>query len=134
MAENTVDKKALARTSDEDRALVTRESERFLIPPVDIYDTEDGLALVADMPGVDKKDLDINVAAGVLTIRGKVSREDPAPATYQEFGLLDYYRQFRLTDEVDHDKISAEVNNGVLTLHLPKAEHAKPKKIDVKVG
>ena len=70
----------------------------------------------------------------ILTIKGKVKYEQPKDLIRGEFGLLDFFRQFQLNDEVDQEKISAETKNGVLTITLPKAEKAKPRLVKVKVG
>ena len=132
MAENTVPKDS-ALAKKEESAPTTREEERYLVPAVDIYETDDGLTLVADMPGVDKDKLDIRVEDGILNIGGHCSRENKREHWYKEFEVLDYWRQFTLSEEVNTDKISAELKHGVLTLDLPKSENAKPKQIDVRV-
>ncbi len=75
--------------------------------------------------------LDITVEAGTLGIRGRPTKHERGEAVRQEFAVNDYYREFSLYDEVDHDKIPAELKHGVLTLTLPKSERAKPKKIAV---
>ena len=103
-------------------------------PPVDILETKNDLHLFADMPGVDQKSISITVDQGVLTIQGNV---DTTPIEgyeldYQEYDVGDFQRTFTLTNTIDQDKISANYNNGVLELILPKAEEAKPKKIEVK--
>jgi HSP20 family protein len=131
MAENTVSKgKIPARTDSELPA--TRESELYMSPAVDIFETADGLTVVADVPGVAKDGLDINVDNRILTIRGSVSLPQREGMISQEFGMLNYFRQFKLTDEVDQANIKASLEQGVLTLALPKAEHAKPRRIEVK--
>lgn len=133
MAENTVSKgKVPARTDSELPA--TRESELYLSPAVDIYETVDGLTVVADVPGVAKSDLDINVDDKILTIRGNVSLPERQNMISTEFGVMNYFRQFRLSDEVDTERIKASLDQGVLTLELPKAEHAKPRRIEVKAS
>ena len=129
MAEKTVP----VATAEESNLPATRDEGRYLIPPVDIYETEAGLTVVADLPGVKKEDLDIQVDDGVLTIRGKVTADSAGTALYQEYELMNFFRQFELSDEVDQEKIQANLSGGVLTLSLPKAEKAKPKKIAVKV-
>jgi len=133
MAEKTINTNVPARTQDQLPA-ATREPDRYLIPAVDIFETEQGLTLVADLPGVDKDGVSVKVEENVLTIRGKVTPRQYKLLTYNEFELLDYYRQFELGEMVDQSKIGAELRNGVLTLQLPKAEKAKPKQITVKVG
>lgn len=110
----------------------TRSTDRVLIPAVDIFESEDTLTLLADMPGVDKEGLDINLEKGVLTISGTVNMESRGKSLLREFSSANYYRQFRLSEQIDADKSSAELKNGVLTLMIPKAESAKPKKIAIK--
>jgi len=129
MAETTVP----VREEHARELTATREDSRYLTPPVDIYETEDGLTVVADLPGVDKSSVSIRVENGILTIEGKPSYETRGSAIAEEFGLLKFFRQFELADEVDQDRIQAEAKNGVLTLRLPKAEKAKPRRIEVKV-
>jgi len=113
----------------------TRERTVF-IPRADIYERDDALVLVADMPGVDKDNVEINVDRRVLTISGRVATEpvEDYRLTYAEYETGDFERSFTLTEEVDVDKIEATVKNGVLRLVLPKSEAAKPRKITVKAG
>jgi len=111
----------------------TRSQERYITPPVDIYEIADGLVVKADLPGVDKEGLDVRVENNLLTIRGKAAHTAPGDPVYREYGLVNFFRQFELNERVDQSKISAELKHGVLTLNLPKAEEAKPKKIKVKV-
>jgi len=119
---------------DSERNIATREESRYMVPPVDIYETEKALAVIVDLPGVGKNDVDIRVDEGVLTIKGKVRYKIPENSIRTEFGLLDFFRQFQLSDEVDQSKIAAESKNGVLTITLPKAEKAKPRQVKVAVG
>jgi HSP20 family protein len=116
------------------KSLATRDDAVYIAPPVDIFENEESLIVVADLPGVDKEGVDIRVEAGVLTIKGTAKYTQPATVLRQEFNLQNYYRQFQLSDEVDQSRISAESKNGVLTITLPKAERSKPKQIKVKVG
>lgn len=111
----------------------TRAPERFLRPAVSIVEDEAGLLLTADLPGASKDGLDINVDKGILTIKAEVSRQLPGRPIYSEFEWAPYFRQFQMPDVIDQTKVRAELNNGVLTLHLPKAEAAKPRKIEVQV-
>ena len=113
----------------------TREKMVF-IPRTDIYEQNDGLVLVADMPGVDENGVDINVDRRVLTISGRVAPEavENHRLAYGEYETGDFERSFNLAEEVDVDNIEATVKNGVLRLILPKSEAAKPKKITVKAG
>ena len=108
----------------------TRSGARYLTPPVDIVETEDGLTLVADVPGLDEQSLQISVEQGLLTIEGKASF-GAGELLWREYAMDGYWRQFQLPDTFDADKARAEVRHGVLTLHLPKAEAAKPRKIAI---
>ena len=109
----------------------TRSQERYVTPPVDIYETAEGLVVKADLPGVAKDGLDVQVENNLLTIRAQASHAAPGDLLYREYELAHFFRQFELTDRVDQQKISADLKNGVLTLSLPKAEEAKPRRIDV---
>lgn len=113
---------------------VTRHPEYYINPPVDIYESDEGLVLLADMPGVDKEGLKVSVENQILTIEGKVGEKRKADYWIQEFEPINYFRQFELSEEVDQNKITAELKHGVLKLTLPKAEKAKPKFIEVKVS
>jgi HSP20 family protein len=117
-----------------EKSLATRDDTVYIAPPVDIYENEHSLIVVADLPGVDKDGVDIRVDDNILTIKGRANYNQPATALRQEFSLQGYYRQFQLSDEVDQSKISAESKNGVLTIMLPKAEKSKPKQIKVKLS
>jgi HSP20 family molecular chaperone IbpA len=129
----TTEKQPAMRTPGE-KSLATRDETRYIVPPVDIYETGEALTVIADLPGVGKDGVDVRVEDGVLTIKGKSDYTPPANILLGEFTLQGYYRQFQLTDEVDQNRISAESKNGVLTIHLPKAEKSKPKQIKVKLG
>ncbi len=124
----------VASSSASGKSLATREEARYMVPPVDIYETDKALAVIVDLPGVQKDDVDIRIDQDILTIKGKVQYEPPKDLIRGEFGLLDFFRQFQLSDEVDQGRISAESKNGVLTITLPKAEKAKPRQVKVKVG
>lgn len=119
----------------EDRAgLATREEGRFLTPPVDIYETDDGLEVLVDMPGVGREGVSLGVEDGILTIEGTPTWATTGETVYEEFRLGRYHRRFRLTDAVDAEGIDAELKHGVLRIRLPKAERMRPRKIDVRVG
>lgn len=106
---------------------------RVFLPAVDIFETPQGLVLVADMPGVSGEAVTLDLKENLLTISGRVS-PPPAQETLltQEYATGDYYRDFQLGELIDKDKIEATVKDGVLTLVLPKAEEAKPRRIEVK--
>jgi len=116
------------------RAERTRAGRTF-VPSVDIVERKNELLLLADMPGVKPDELDIRYERGELTIHGKVKpRQDPEQTNFmlREYGVGDFYRVFQVGEAIDPSKIEAEVKEGVLTLHLPKAEQAVPRKITVK--
>lgn len=112
----------------------TRNRERYITPAVDIYETADGLVVVADLPGVDQNRLDVRVDNDVLTIRGMSQHAATGDAVYREYELVNFFRQFELGEKIDQSRISAELKHGVLTLHLPKAPAAKPRQIAVNVA
>jgi HSP20 family molecular chaperone IbpA len=104
-------------------------------PRIDIWESEDELLLYADLPGVSPDDLDIQFENRELRIHGKVApRHENISFLYGEYGIGDFYRTFTIGETVDTEKISAELHNGVLVLHLPKTEAVKPRKIEVKHG
>jgi HSP20 family protein len=109
----------------------TRHQERYMAPPVDIYETREGLVVLADLPGVAQEALDVRVEQNVLTIRGQARHGAPAEVVYREYDLVNFFRQFALSEKVDQRQITAELKSGVLTLTLPKAEAAKPRQIAV---
>lgn len=106
-----------------------------MLPPVNVTEDSSGITLIADMPGVPKDKLSLQVEGDTLTIEGEVSLEMPVgmDATHVELGLPRYRRVFTLSKELDSDKVAAELSQGVLKLRIPKAEHAQPRKIEIKV-
>ncbi|MDX1415415.1 MAG: Hsp20/alpha crystallin family protein [Candidatus Promineifilaceae bacterium] len=108
---------------------------RVYVPKVDIYSNSEGIVIIADMPGVDEKELEITLEKDVLTLNGYVSSSLMAPEGYElvhgEYGVGDFHRSFTLPDEIDRDQIAASLNNGVLKLSLPKAPEAQVRKITV---
>jgi HSP20 family protein len=112
---------------------ITRAQERYIQPPVDIYETPDGLVLLADLPGVEPNDLSVRLEDNTLTIQAKPKHLITAEPIYREFELVNFFRQFELSDQVDQEKITARLNHGVLILELAKAEKAKPRQITVQI-
>jgi len=110
----------------------TRTLDQYQTPAIDIFETDEGLTLVADVPGLVKDDLEINFDQGILTLEGKASHAPSGDSLFREFSVTGYYRQFRIPESIDPDKTSAELKDGVLTLQLHKAEAAKPRRIEVK--
>ena len=113
-----------------------QSSDAALMPPVDVIEDSAGITLRADLPGVPKDKLKLHVEAGTLTIEGEVSIPMPESmeATYAEVGVPRFRRVFTLSKELDTGKVSAEFKHGVLSLRIPKAEHAQPRRIDIKVS
>ncbi len=106
---------------------------RFFVPTTDIFETEQALSLVVEMPGVDKSKVDVKVEDGVLTIQGQIdfSKYEGMQPVYTEYNIGHYRRSFSLSNKIAQDRIAAEMQDGVLTLVLPKAEEAKPRRISV---
>ena len=112
----------------------TRAEDKYIRPAVNIIENEEGLILTADIPGAAKESLDVNVEKGILTISAPAQHAVPGTPSYREFELASYYRQFSIPESLDHENAKAEYINGILTLRVPKAKAAKPKRIAVKVG
>jgi len=108
-------------------------SDAVLRPPVDIHETADEIVLRADMPGVTRDRLDIRIDGNTLLIEGGigVSPQDAMTALYADVRATTYRRQFVLSNELDSASISASLQNGVLTLKLPKRAENKPRRIPV---
>ena len=105
----------------------------YFTPRVDIYETANEVVLLCDMPGAKPADVDVKFEKGELSLYGKVA---PRPAEFSaaEYGVGDFYRTFAIAPEIDSDKIAAEYSDGVLTVHLPKQEKVKPRRIAVKAA
>lgn len=106
---------------------------RTYVPRADIYEKEDGILVLADLPGVDENSLDIVLEKGVLTIDGQATQ--PWPEGYNlvhyEYDVGNYHRAFKLSNEVDQEKIEATIKNGVLSLYMPFAAGPRTRKIQV---
>jgi HSP20 family protein len=107
---------------------------RLFLPATDIYESEDALTVVVEMPGVDKDDVAVRIEDGVLNVEGRLdfSKYQNLVPVYTEYNIGNYARSFRLSAKIDQSKIAAEMNDGVLSLLLPKVEEAKPRTIQVK--
>lgn len=112
----------------------TRSEEVYVAPPVDIYEDDQGLIVLADLPGVEPAALDVRVDRGVLTIQGRANHLATGDPVYREYQLTGFFRQFQLPEEVDSGRISAELKHGVLTLRLPRSEAARPRRIEVRAS
>jgi len=117
--------------------MVAREEKtvpgRYFIPAADIYETEEALAVVLEMPSVEKKDLDVALENDVLKVKGRIdfSKYREMEPVYSEYNVGHYARSFALSSHFERDKITAKLEDGVLTLTLPKAKHAQPRKIAI---
>ena len=103
-------------------------------PPIDIHEGPEGLTLEADLPGATERNLSIQLEDNVLSLHAKI--ESPVPdgtrLLHEEYRVGDFHRSFILSDEVDRDRITAELKNGVLRVFLPKADRARTRRIEVK--
>ena len=105
-----------------------------ITPVVDIYENDDEILLHADLPGVAKDNINVNIDNGKLELSGLRKLESKGVATWQELGEVEYQRTFSVPQTIDVSKVNAELKNGVLKLHLPKAEAAKPRQIEIKAA
>ena len=114
----------------------TSRSDSALLPPVDVIEDAGGITLYADLPGVSKEGLGLQVEADTLTIEGEITLAVPEgmESSHAEVSLPRYRRVFTLSKELDTEKVGAEFNQGVLKLRIPKAAHAQPRKIEVRVA
>lgn len=112
------------------------QPESALMPPVDVLEDAAGITLYADLPGVPKDRLHLHVEADTLTIEGEMALAMPEAmeSTHVEVAYPRYRRIFTLSRELDSEQVAAEFDQGVLKLRIPKAAHAQPRKIDIKVG
>jgi HSP20 family molecular chaperone IbpA len=127
-----IEKEEITATEETER---TRDVRCF-IPRADIYEMDDQIVIVADVPGVDEGSLEVTLEKNILTINAYVDALVPEghALSFAEFEVGDYQRSFRLSNEIDREKIEATVKDGVLRLFLPKAGEARARKISVKAG
>ena len=123
-----------AVTQKEKRAVSPQpiDSDRsYVSPNVNIIETKEGYILEAEMPGVSKEGLEVSVEDNVLAITGRRQTEPSASLLHRESNPEDYRRVFELDPVIDAGKINAQIEQGILTLNLPKAERVKPRRIAV---
>jgi HSP20 family molecular chaperone IbpA len=119
------------------KELVSKEEKtapgRHYVPYADIYETDEALSVVMEMPGVEKKDLDVALENGVLRVDGRIdfTKYESMEPVYTEYNVGHYTRSFTLSNKVDQDRISAQLDDGVLTLTLPKAKEVQPRRIAI---
>jgi HSP20 family protein len=106
---------------------------RAYVPVTDVFETEQALVVVLEMPGVGKDSVDVRIENEVLTIDGRLdfSNYDGLQPVYTEYNIGNYARRFEVSSEIDSDRITADLKDGVMTLVLPKAEKARPRRIAV---
>ena len=107
---------------------------RVFLPTSDIYEDEDALTVILEMPGVDRGNVEVRVEDGVLNVDGRLdfSKYEGLQPLYTEYNISNYSRSFSLSNKIDQNKIAAEMKDGVLSLKLPKVKEAKPRTIQVK--
>ena len=129
-AANTVQQQSPAARQTDERL----PPRPVFMPPADIYETKDSIVVLAEMPGVSPEGVDISLERRVLTIRGRSAANEHTgyQRVYNEYADGDYERVFTLSENIDRDRIAATLKDGVLQLVLPKAEAAKPRKIELK--
>jgi len=126
-----------ALQSQEKKELVSKEETtvpvRYFVPTTDIFETEDALTVVMEVPGVGRDAIDINVENDVLKIEAKIdpSKYEGMEPLYTEYNVGHFARSFTLSNRIDRQQISAKLDDGVLTLSLKKAKEAMPRKISV---
>ncbi|MEJ8810548.1 Hsp20/alpha crystallin family protein [Variovorax ureilyticus] len=114
----------------------TNYSDAALTPPVDVVEDATGITVFADLPGVSRDKLDLQIESDTLTIEAETALTVPEglQSSHTEVGLARFRRVFTLSRELDAEKVSAQLANGVLTLRIPKSERAQPRRIDVQVA
>jgi HSP20 family protein len=130
-AESTV---AVANGNGRSRGQEDTRGAHYYRPSVDIYEESEKLVVLADMPGVKSEELEVHFEDGLLSIHGRVAPRQPerVRSAQAEFGVGDFFRTFRVSEQIDASQITADYRDGVLTLHLPKSAAAKPRKIAVR--
>jgi HSP20 family protein len=119
------------------KELATKEEKtvpaRYFVPSTDIYETEDALTVVMEMPGVEKQDINVGLENDRLRVEGQIasSKYEGLEPVYTEYNVGHYARAFTLSNKIDQEKISAQVEDGVLTLTLPKVKEAQPRRIAI---
>jgi HSP20 family protein len=121
----------------EKKELVTKEEKtvpgRYYLPTTDVYETEQALTLVMEVPGVERKDISVELENDVLRVEGRIdfSKYEGMEPVYTEYNVGHYARAFTLSNKIDREQISAQLEDGVLTLTLPKAKEARPRQISI---
>jgi len=124
----------LSRTP-ESQSLVQSDQRPTYTPPCDVFENQDEILLVADLPGVTPDALTINLDQGELTVHARrEAKQSPGNVSVMEYREGDFHRRFAVPRGIDGNKIQAQLKNGTLTLHLPKSDELKPREIKVRAG
>jgi len=126
------DRKKIAKKDD--KAIEKNRELRTATPSVDIYENEDAILVHADMPGVKKEDVSVNIDNGTLSLSGVRRFEKKGVSTWEEFSDVEYARSFSIPQSIDVERVEATLKDGVLKLHLSKSDAAKPKMIEIKAA
>lgn len=126
------DRKDITKT--ENKAIEKNRELRTATPLVDIYENENEILLFADMPGVHKDDVTVNIENGKLAISGVRRLDHHGVSNWEEFVDVEYVRSFSIPQTINVEDVEAKLKDGVLTLHLPKSEAAKPRLIEIKAA
>lgn len=131
-----VDKVTQETSTKSDRSSDSARGARLYRPLTDIVETEDGVELLVEMPGVSSNDVELDLERRVLTIKGHAQVTNPEGFSlgYSEYGEGDYERSFTLSEDLDGAGIEAEIKHGVLNVKLPRAQQAKPQRIAVRAA
>lgn len=120
--------------AEQQKRVPTPSAESALRPPVDIYETAEGITLLADMPGVSREGLNLQVEGNNLLVEGSIgiAPREQMTALYADVRSTRYRRNFVLSNELEADKINANLKDGVLTVQIPKRAELRPRRIEVK--
>ena len=121
-------------TSNNQAGAMAQQQLPVMTPEVDIFENEHEILLHADMPGVAREDITINIDNGKMRLSGIRRLTTGGAATWREFGDVEFRRNFSVPQSIDTDKVRAELKDGLLCLHLPKSEAAKPRQIEITAG
>jgi HSP20 family protein len=124
--------KSLARRSEQE--IEKAETRRTMLPAVDVYENDEEILLLADVPGVDKSGVEVRFDRDTLSITAKREASQPGNLIAGEYAPADYARSFVVPQSIDADGIKAELDRGVLKVHLPKPAAARPRQITVTAG
>jgi HSP20 family protein len=119
------------------KELVAKEEKtapgRFYVPYADIFETDDALMVVMEMPGVEKQGIDVALENNVLRVEGRIdfTKYEGMEPVYTEYNVGHYTRSFTLSNRIDRERISAQLDDGVLALTLPKLKEAQPRRISI---